>query len=62
MDERMRLGEGHLAGIGKMCNSGLLERKALNMHSLVEAVGATGTIRCRSAELADCRGVPTDLS
>ena len=44
MNERMHSGEGHLAGMGKACNSGLLERKAVNMSSLSAAIGAKGIV------------------
>lgn len=46
MNQRMHLGEGHLAGMGKACNSGLLEKKAVNMSFLVAAIGATGIVHC----------------
>lgn len=58
----MRLGEGHLAGMGKICNSGLLERKALNMRSLVKTLSATGITHHRSSDLADCQDMWTDFS
>jgi conserved oligomeric Golgi complex subunit 1 len=45
MDERMHVGETHLARIGKMCNSALVEKKGLNLRTWTETIGDTGTNR-----------------